>query len=75
MRAFITSVFAASAAFVAAVPVAQPAPVVPRGWHNYSDPALSKRTDTQVIEQCTVPGQIALTFDGSLRSLPSFPVY
>jgi hypothetical protein len=32
---------------------------------------VNKASGTQVIEQCTVPGQVALTFDGQFFHLDS----
>jgi hypothetical protein len=65
MRAFTVAALAVSAVLVSAVPITENAsPVSELGYHNYSDPSLDKREATQVINQCTVPGQAALTFDG-----------
>jgi hypothetical protein len=65
MRAFAVAAFATCVAFVAAIPVTEPVSAQSEaGYYDYSDPQFAKRAATQVIEQCTVSGQIALTFDG-----------
>jgi hypothetical protein len=63
---FASLVLAASSALVAAIPAPATAPVPELGWHNHTDPTLSKRASTQIIRQCTNSGQVALTFDGKL---------
>jgi hypothetical protein len=60
MRAALATFLAAASALVAAAPLAG-APVVEPAHHNVT---LGKRANTQTITQCTVSGQIALTFDG-----------